>query len=160
MEMRRAMILLVAVVAAATLVALAGFATPGVAFIGAGINLNKQLGNTVHFNLNPTLVQAAGIAQGAAAMDLGVTYGVNYDINALAGYPFGGGGVGSITDANVGWGVGLSMDEAHGTAFDGASFGIPLATEDLSHTTFNNFVGANEHFANEQVALPWSFPAL
>jgi hypothetical protein len=138
----------------------AGFATPGVAFIGAGINLDKHLGSTIDFNLNPTLVEAAGIAQGMAAMDLGVTWGVDYDLSTLAGYPYGYGGVGAITDANIGYNLGLSVDEAHGTAFDGAGFGIPLAEQSLSRTKFNNVIASNNHISDAQVALPWTFPVL
>ena len=154
MDTRRAVIMLLAIVAVATL------ATPAGAFIGAGINLNKHLGNTVNFNLNPTLVQAAGIAQGLAAMDLGITWGVDYDLNTLAGYPYGYGGIGAITDGNIGYTLGVSMDEAHGTAFDGANFGIPLAQQDLTRTSYNNVIAANNHISDAQVALPWAFPVL
>jgi hypothetical protein len=154
MDTRRAVIMLLAVVAAAITV------TPAGAFIGAGINLNKHLGDTVDFNLNPTLVKAAGVAQGLAAMDLGVTWGVDYNLNSLAGYPYGYGGVGAITDANIGYSLGLSVDEAHGTAFDGANFGIPLAEQSLTHTKFDNVIAANNHISDAQVALPWTFPVL
>jgi len=154
MDTRRAVIILLAVIAAAS------FAIPAGAFIGAGINLNKQLGSTVNVNLNPTLVKAAGIGEGLAAMNLGVTWGVNYDLNTLAGYPFGYGGIGAATDANIGYGLGVSLDEAHGTAFDGSSFGIPLAQQSLTQTTFHNAIAANDHLASEQVVLPWTFPVL
>lgn len=154
MDTRRAVIMLLAVVAAAS------FATPAGAFIGAGISMDKHIGSTIDFNLNPTLVQAAGVAQGLAAMDLGVTWGVDYDLSTLAGYPYGYGGVGVLTDANIGYSLGVSLDEAHGTAFDGAAFGIPLAQQDLSRTSFNNVIAANNHISDAQVALPWAFPAL
>lgn len=154
MDTRRAVIMLLAVIAAAFLVMPAG------AFIGAGINLNKRLGNTVNFNLNPTLIEAAGIAQGLAALNLGVSWGVDYDLNSLAGYPFGYGGVGAVTDANIGYTLGVSVDEAHGTAFDGAGFGIPLAEQSLSRTKFNNVISANNHISDAQIALPWAFPVL
>jgi hypothetical protein len=153
MDTRRAVIMLLCVVAAALLVAPAG------AFIGTGINLDKHLGSTIDFNLNPTLVQAAGIAQGVAAMDLGVTWGVDYDLSTLAGYPYGYGGVGALTDANIGYTLGVSLDEVHGTAFDGAGFGIPLAQQDLTRTQFNNVIASNNHISDAQVALPWAFPA-
>ena len=154
MDTRRAVIMLLVVVAAALMVMPAG------AFIGAGINLDKHLGSTIDFNLNPTLVEAAGIAQGMAAMDLGVTWGVDYDLSTLAGYPYGYGGVGALTDANIGYTLGVSVDEAHGTAFDGAGFGIPLAEQSLSRTKFNNVIASNNHISDAQVALPWSFPVL
>jgi hypothetical protein len=132
---------------------------PAGAFIGAGINLNKHLGSSIDFNLNPTLVQAAGVAQGLAALDLGVAWGVDYDLTSLAGYPYGYGGVGAITDANIGYSLGVSLDEVHGTAFDGAGFGIPLAEQSLSRTKFNNVIASNNHISDAQVALPWAFPA-
>jgi hypothetical protein len=139
------LILTLAIVALASIVMPAGFATPGVAFIGAGINLNKHLGDTIDFNLNPTLVQAAGVAYGLADMDLGVTWGVDYDLSTLAGYPYGYGGVGAVTDANIGYSLGVSLDETHGAGFDGSSFGIPLTDVSTSSTTYNNFVAANNH---------------
>jgi hypothetical protein len=154
MDKRSAIILLLVVVAAASLVMPAG------AFIGAGITMDKHIGDTIDFNLNPTLVQAAGVAQGLAAMDLGVTWGVDYDLSTLAGYPYGYGGVGALTDANIGYNLGLSVDEVHGAAFDGAGFGIPLAEQSLTHTQFNNAIAANNHISDAQVALPWAFPVL
>ena len=55
------------------------------------------------------------------------------------------------------------MDEAHATGFDGSAFGIPLATGDVSRTTFNNFIATNNRISDAQVALPWAglsgFPA-
>jgi len=139
---------------ALSLIAMAYFAMPAVAFIGAGFSLNKQLGDTVDFHLSPMAIQAAGAA-GLAAMDLGVTWGVNYDLNSLAGYPYGYGGVGAITDANIGYSLGLSMDELHGAGFDGSLFGIPLTEGSLTRTSYNNLIAANQHLQDVQVALPF-----
>jgi hypothetical protein len=149
------LILTLAIVTLTSVVMPSGFATPGVALIGAGINLNKHLGDTIDFNLNPTLVQAAGAAYGLADMDLGVTWGVDYDLSTLAGYPYGYGGVGAVTDANIGYSLGVSLDETHGAGFDGSSFGIPLTEGSTSSTTYNNFVAANNHLQDTQVALPF-----
>jgi hypothetical protein len=149
MDTRRAVIMLLAIVATAALIAPAG------AFIGAGINLNKHLGDTVDFNLNPTLVQAAGVAQGLAAMDLGITWGVDYDLSSLAGYPYGYGGIGAVTDANIGYSLGVSLNEAHGAGFDGASFGIPLTEGTMTTTQYNNLISASDHLQDTQVALPF-----
>ncbi len=149
MDTRKALILMLAISTMASIV------MPVSAFIGAGIDLNKHLGDTVEFNLNPTLVEAAGLAQGLAYMDLGVTWGVDYDLSSLAGYPYGYGGVGAVTDANIGYTLGLSVDEAHGTAFDGAGFGIPLAEQSLTQTKFDNIVTANDHITDAQIALPF-----
>ena len=120
--------------------------------LGAGINLNKHLGDTVNFNVNPA-VQAAGAAFGLENMDLGVTWGVDYDLNALAGYPYGYGGVGAVTDANVGYNLGLSLDETHGAGFNGAPFGVPLQEGGLTTTSYNTGIAANQHLADTQAAL-------
>jgi len=155
MNVRSALILILAVAIVVSLAAPAG------AFIGANINLNKQIGKTINVKLSPTLVQAAGLGEGLAAMDLGVTYGVGYDLSTLAGYPFGYGGIGALTEGNVNWGLGLSLDETHGVAFNGASAGVPLAQQSLTHTTFNNAIGVNNNFASEQAVLPFfGFPAI
>lgn len=141
-------------------VALLATALPAGAFIGTGVSLNKQLGDTIDFNIGKR-VGAAGTALGLADMDLGVTWGVNYDLNTLAGYPYGYGGIGAITSGDVGYTLGLSMDETHGAAFDGSPFGVPLAEQSLTHTTANNAIANNNHFENAQVALPFTgFPVL
>ncbi len=88
-------------------------------------------------------------------MDLGVTWGVDYDLSSLAGYPYGYGGVGAVTDANIGYSLGVSLDETHGAGFDGSSFGIPLTEGSLTSTKYNNFVAANNHLQDTQVALPF-----
>jgi hypothetical protein len=149
MDVRRNLILVLAIAALASCVMPAG------AFLGAGISLNKHLGDTVDFKLNPMAAQAAGIAYGQAAMDLGVTWGVDYDLNSLAGYPYGYGGVGAVTDANLGYSLGLSLDETHGTGFDGSAFGIPLTEGSLSSTKYDNLISAKNHLQDVQVALPY-----
>jgi len=154
MDMRSAFILVLAVALVASL------AGPAGAFIGTGINFDKHLGGTVPFSIG-TKVAAAGSAFGLEKMDLGVTWGVDLGVNTLAGYPFGYGGVGAITDANIGYNIGLSMDETHGVAFDGSPFGVPLAEQSLTSTRFNNFVAKNDHITSEQVVLPFfGFPAI
>jgi hypothetical protein len=140
---------------ALAIVAIASFTMPAGAFIGAGISLDKHLGDTITFDLNPTLVQAAGAAYGLADMNLGVTWGVDYDLSTLAGYPYGYGGVGAVTDGNIGYSLGLSMDETHAAGFDGSAFGIPLTEGSQSTTTFNNFFARNDHLQDVQVALPF-----
>lgn len=149
MDMRRGLVLALAIAALASCV------MPADAFVGAGINLNKHLGDTIDFNLNPLAIQAAGAAYGLADMNLGVTWGVDYDLSSLAGYPYGYGGVGAVTDANIGYSLGISLDETHGAGFDGSSFGIPLTESSLSSTTYNNFIATNNHLQDTQVALPF-----
>lgn len=149
MDMRRGLVLVLAIVALASAV------MPSGAFIGAGISLNKHLGDTIDFNLNPLAIQAAGAAYGLADMNLGVTWGVDYDLSSLAGYPYGYGGIGAVTDANIGYTLGVSLDERHGAGFDGSSFGIPLTEGSLTSTKYNNFIAANNHLQDTQVALPF-----
>jgi hypothetical protein len=149
MDMRKGLVLALAIVALASSVLPAG------ALVGAGINLNKHLGGTIDFNLSPMAIQAAGAAYGLADMDLGVAWGIDYDLSSMAGYPYGYGGVGAVTDASIGYSLGISLDETHGAGFDGSSFGIPLTEGSLSSTKYNNFVSANNHLQDTQVALPF-----
>jgi hypothetical protein len=154
MDTRRVLILVLVVVLTAM------FVIPAGAFIGAGIDFDKHMGDTINFNIGKQ-VQAAGTAFGLEQMDLGVTWGVDLDLSTVAGYPYGYGGIGALTDANIGYSLGVSMDEAHATGFDGSPFGIPLATGDMSRTTYNNFIAKNDRISDAQVALPFSgFPVL
>ncbi len=133
-------------------VVLALLILPCNAFIGAGIDLSKHLGDTITFDMNP-VVQAAGVAYGLEDMNLGVTWGVDYDIASLAGYPYGYGGVGAVTDANVGYSLGLSMDETHSAGFDGSSFGVPLQQGTTTTTSYNNLIAASNHLQDIQASL-------
>jgi hypothetical protein len=149
MDIRRMLILTLA------LVVLASSAMPAGALIGAGISLDKHLGDTIDFNLSPMAIQAAGAAYGLADMDIGVTWGVDYDLSSMAGYPYGYGGIGAVTDASIGYSLGVSLDETHGAGFDGSSFGIPLTEGSMSSTKYNNFIAASNHLQDTQVALPF-----
>lgn len=133
-------------------VVLALFVLPGNAFIGAGIDLSNHLGDTIAFDLNP-VVQAAGVAYGLEDLNLGVTWGVDYDIASLAGYPYGYGGVGAVTDANIGYSLGLSMDETHSAGFDGSAFGVPLQEGSTTTTSYNNLIAASDHIQSTQASL-------
>ncbi len=88
-------------------------------------------------------------------MDLGVIWGVDYDLSTMAGYPYGYGGVGAVTDGNIGYSLGLSMDETHAAGFDGSAFGIPLTEGSQSTTSYNNLIARNDHLSDVQVALPF-----
>jgi len=133
---------------------------PTEAFIGTGININKHLGDTINFNTGKE-VQAAGTALGLAGMDTGVTWGADVDLNTLAGYPYGFGGIGAVTSGDVGYNLGLSMDEAHGTAFDGSTFGIPLAQQSLTKTKFDNSIANRNHIDTAAAMLPFTgFPVI
>ena len=127
-------------------------ATPVGAFIGAGINMDKHLGDTINFRLDP-VVQVPGVGYGLENMDLGVTWGADYNLDALAGYPYGYGAVGAVTTGNVGYTLGLSMDEAHGAGFDGSSYGVPLTEGTVTRTKYNQIVAGNQAFQDTQAAL-------
>jgi len=148
MDMQRTLCLAMAIVVASV-----GFIAPAGALIGAGVDLNKHLGHTVNFNLDP-IAQVPGVAYGLDDMNIGVTWGVNYDLDALAGYPYCGmGAVGSTTAGNVGYTLGLSMDETKGAGFDGSAFGLPLTEGTLSKTKYNNVIAANQDLQSAQAAL-------
>ena len=140
--------------------ALVVYAIPAGAFIGTGINIDKQFGNSIDFNLDKN-VQAAGAAYGLADMDLGVNWGADVNLNTLAGYPYGYGGIGAITDGNVGYNLGLSMNEAHGAGFDGSSWGIPATEGTATATKYDNSIADNQQISDAVVALPFTgFPVL
>lgn len=142
------------------LAALISLTSPAGAFIGTGINMDKHLGSTIDFGIDKQ-INAANTGFGLADMDLGVTWGVDYDLSTLAGYPFGYGGVGAITDANIGYNLGVSMNEAHAAGFDGSPFGVPLTQGTVERTQFNNFIANNQHIQNAQIGLPFSgFPVI
>jgi hypothetical protein len=67
-------------------------------------------------------------------MNLCITWGVDYDLSSLAGYPYGYGGIGALTDANIGYSLGVSLDETHGAGFDGSAFGIPETAGSLTRS--------------------------
>ena len=140
------------IILALAMAMLASFVLPAGAFIGAGINLNKHMGDTINFDLSPAVL-AAGTAYGLENLDLGVAWGVDYDLSSMAGYPYGYGGVGAVTDANIGYSLGLSMDETHAAGFDGSAFGVPLQQGSLTTTKYNNFIAANDHLQSTQAAL-------
>lgn len=131
---------------------LASCAMPAGAFIGAGIDLSNHLGDTISFNLNPA-VEAAGVAYGLENLNMGITWGVDYDIASLAGYPYGYGGVGAVTDASIGYSLGLSMDETRAAGFDGSAFGVPLQEGTATTTSYNNYIAANDHLQSTQASL-------
>jgi len=121
---------------AAILITLSLASSGVTAFIGAGINLNKQFGNSIDFNLGKN-VGVGNSAFGLAGMNIGVDWGVNYDLNALAGYPYGYGGVGSVTDGDLGYFINLNMDSVQGGGFNGAEWGVPLTQQGITTTSAN-----------------------
>lgn len=124
------------------------------AFIGAGINLDKQFGNTIDFNLGGG-IPVGNTAFGLAGMNIGVTWGVNYDLNALAGYPYGAGGVGSVTNGDLGYNLGITVDATQGAGFNGADFGIPLDEQGVTTTHMAKEISQEAQLSNTQVAFPY-----
>lgn len=155
MDMKR-----VGSVSLALIIGVVLLAAPAHAFVGAGVTLGKSLGDTIVFDLG-TGANALGAGFGLADMNLAVDWGVDYNIASLAGYPYGFGGIGAVTAADVGYNVGLTMDEAHGAGFDGASFGVPLAEQSLTKTHFGQSFANRNQILDTKVMLPFSgFPVL
>ena len=124
------------------------------AFIGAGINLDKQFGDTINFNFGKN-IPIGNTAFGLAGLNLGVTWGVDYDLNALAGYPYGYGNVGSVTQGNLGYNLGITMDATQGAGFNGADWGVPLAQQGITTTHLAKQIAENAQINDVQVLSPW-----
>ncbi len=140
---------------ALAIIALSAASIAGDAFIGAGISLNKQFGDTISFNLGKN-IGIGDTAFGLAGLNLGVTWGVNYDLNALAGYPYGYGGLGSVTQGNLGYFLDLTVDAANGAGFNGAPWGVPLAEQGVTTTHYGQSVAEQAQINDVQVLLPYT----
>lgn len=125
------------------------------AFIGAGINLNKQFDHTINFNIGKN-IPFGNSAFGLAGLDATVTWGVNYDLNALAGYPYGFGGVGAITQGDLGYNLGVSVDATNGAGFNGANWGVPLTEQGITTTHFGQQIANQAKISDAQIALPFA----
>ena len=134
----------------------------GAVFIGTSIPLSNNIGGSIDVNLGNILAGDSS-AYGLANMDLGVDWGVGYDLNTVAGYPYGYGGIGAVTTGGLTSTLGLSMDKAHGTSFDGSQWGIPLAQQALTTTHLDKSWANNQQIDNVAAILPFSgmsFPAI
>jgi hypothetical protein len=140
------------------------FALPaGAVFIGTSIPLSHNLGGSIDVNLGKGILAGDSTAFGLANMDIGVDWGVNYDLDTVAGYPYGYGGIGAVTTGGLGASLGLSMDETHGASFDGSQWGIPLAQQGITTTHLGKTWATNEQIDNVAAMLPFSgmgFPAI
>ncbi len=94
----------------------------GAKFIGTSIPLSKTLSGSVDVNLGNILAGDSN-AYGLAGMDIGANWNVGYDLDTVAGYPYGNGGVGAVTTGDLGYNLGLSMDSTSGYGFDGSDMG-------------------------------------
>lgn len=129
-------------------------------FIGTGVAFDKHFGSTIDVNINKNL-GLANTAFGFADMDIGVTWGVDCDLGTMAGYPYGYGGIGAVTQGGMGYNLGLTMDSTSGGGFNGADYGIPLAEQGITTTHYGQLWGNQLQLDNSQAILPFSgFPAL
>ncbi len=150
MDKTRALLFAVAIV-----VGLPIASTASSAFLGAGVNLNKQFGDSINFNLGKN-IGVGNSAFGLAGLNIGVTWGVNYDLNALAGYPYGAGGVGAITQGDLGYNLGVTVDSMSGAGFNGAGWGVPLTQQGVTTTHFGQQVAKQAQINDAQVLLPFA----
>jgi predicted small secreted protein len=125
------------------------------AFIGAGIDLAKGFSNTINFDLGKDIT-IGDTAFALAGMDVAVTWGANYDLAALAGYPYGYGGVGSVTQGGVGYDLGITIDAINGAGFNGANWGAPMAEQGVTTTHYAEGVAQQALIDDTQVALPFA----
>lgn len=123
------------------------------AFIGAGINLDKQFGNSIDFNLGGG-IPIGNSAFGLAGLNVDVTWGANYDLDALAGYPYDYGGLGAVTDGDLGYNLGITVDATQGAGFNGADWGIPLDEQGVTTTQMSKDISQEAQLSNTQVVLP------
>ncbi len=124
-------------------------------FLGAGINLDKHFGDTVNFNFGKN-IGVGDSAFGLAGLNIGVTWGVDYDLAALAGYPYGYGGLGSVTQGDLGYNLGVTVDAVQGAGFDGSAWGVPQAQQAIQTTHFGKQIAENAQINDVQVAFPFS----
>lgn len=124
----------------------------GATFIGTSIPLSKTLSGSVDVNLGNILAGDSD-AYGLAGMDIGANWNVGYDLDTVAGYPYGYGGVGAVTTGNLGYNLGLSMDSVSGSGFDGSGWGIPLTQQGLTTTHLSKTWSADEAINNVAAML-------
>lgn len=120
----------------------------GATFIGTSVPLSNSLGGTIDINLGKGILAGDSSAYGLANMDLGVTWGANYNLDTTAGYPYGYGGVGAVTTGELGYNLGLSMDSVSGSSFDGSTWGVPLTQQGLTTTHLDKSWATNEEINN------------
>ncbi|BAI61768.1 hypothetical protein MCP_1696 [Methanocella paludicola SANAE] len=155
MEKRRVLALI-----AAALFIFFTVAPAGADFIGTGVTFAKDFSDSINVNV----AKIAGLDDTAFAgvgTSIGVSWDVPVNINVLAGYPYGYGGVGVVTTGNTGYALGLNMDMVQTSGFDGSDFGIPLAQQGTTSTHFGKLWAAENQIDNTQAFLPFSsFPVL
>lgn len=132
----------------------------GADFIGTGVTFAKDFSGGVNVNVGK-MAGLENTAFGGAAMNVGVNWEVPVDLNVVAGYPYGFGGVGVVTTGTTGYALGLTMDETHGAGFNGADFGIPITEQGITTTHFGKLWASENQIDNTQAFLPFSgFPVI
>ncbi len=145
---------------AAILFVLCLAAPAGAKFLGTGVTFDKHFGDTIGVNINKNLALGDS-AFGLAGMDVGVTWGMDLDLATMAGYPYGYGGLGVVSEGDVGYGLGLTMDSTSGAGFNGADFGLPMGDQAITTTHYAQLWGNQEHLSNANAILPFSgFPVM
>ena len=86
-------------------------------------------------------------------MDVVASSDVGYDLDTVAGYPYGNGGVGAVTTGGLGYNLGLSMDSTSGYGFDGSDWGVSQAEQGLTTTHLGKTWSANEAINNVAAML-------
>lgn len=133
----------------------------GAKFIGTSVGINKQFGNSINIDVGKNLALADGSAFGIGDMSVGVNWGVGVDLDTAAGYPYGYGGIGAVTQGGIGYGLGLTLDSTSGGGFDGSGYGIPLAEQGVTTTHFGQQWTNVASLNNANAILPFSgFPTL
>jgi hypothetical protein len=156
MDRARVIIFLMAI-----LIVLSLGAPAGAKFIGTAVNFDKHFGDTINVGINKAVALDDNSAFGLAGMNVGVTWGVDYDLGTMAGYPYGYGGMGVVTDGGVAYSLGMSLDETHGAGFNGEEYGIPLAEQGITTTHFAQLWANQNQISNTKAIMPFSgFPAM
>jgi hypothetical protein len=116
---------------------------------------NKHIGDTINFNFGKT-IGVGNSAFGIAGLNVAVNWGADYDLAAMAGYPYGYGGVGSVTQGDLGYNLGVTVDAVQGAGFNGAPWGVPVVEQDITTTHFGQAIAERAQISDTQVALPFS----
>ena len=132
----------------------------GVTFIGLSVPTNINLGNTINVDAGKS-IGVGNTAFGIGEMDVGVNWGVNCDLGTVAGYPYGYGGIGAVTQGDLGYNLGLSLTSTSGGGFNGAGYGIPESEQGVTTTNYAQQWSNNMALDNTEATLPYtSFPVM
>lgn len=127
----------------------------GAIFLGTGMVFDKHFGDSINFNFGKN-INVGDTVFGLAGLNVDVDWGFDYDLAAMAGYPYGYGGVGSVTQGDVGYDLGVTVDAVQGTGFNGAAWGVPTAEQAIQTTHFGQRIGERAVIDDTQIALPFS----